>query len=147
MNVETITEQLDVPIENGSLERAYVEMGENETHAYLRMNDVLSGEDADESTLRSMSMISEETTIHMADAWDSSSRDFPSLDTDAVRSYVPASSPSDSDGGTPMTLVVGAGLGLVAILVAIGAVVWNRRGQGPTCMEQVTRTATFSIEA
>ncbi|WP_181686248.1 hypothetical protein [Halorhabdus salina] len=121
-NLSAITSQVEKETVNGTIEQAYLEQTDNGTTAYLRIADAVDSA-SNESTVRQLEMVSQETTVHSPDEWDQESASFPTMDTESVRSYVPNATATES-GGLSMPLL-GGGAG-VAVLT-VGAVVYVRR--------------------
>lgn len=108
---DAITEQSDLPTVSSVVGRADDTGGE----VFVRIDGAVSG-DATESEVRSLSVVDDETTVHLPGEWD---REFPSMDTERARSFL-----SEEATGAD-----GPGFGPIAAAVAIvaAALVLRRR--------------------
>ncbi|QGN06765.1 PGF-CTERM sorting domain-containing protein [Halorhabdus sp. CBA1104] len=122
-NLSAITSQVADRTGNGTIERAYVEQADNGTTAYLRMANAVDSE-SNESAVRQLEMVSEETTVHSSDEWDQESASFPTMDAQSVRSYVPNAAASES-GDLPLPLL-GGGAGVAVLAAGAVVYVWRR---------------------
>ena len=123
-NLSAAVATLDMP-GNASVDRAYVSQNADGTQGHVRMSGAVDADD--ESAVRQLEYVSEETAVHMPGDWDADSRSFESLNTEEVRSYVPnAANDGSTNDGMPMELLAG-GVGVLAVLGVLGAVVWRRR--------------------
>jgi len=126
-NLTGISEWVDAPIGNATIEDAYVSQNASTSRGTLRLSGAVDSPD-DESAVRELEMVSEDTTVHMPGDWDAASTSFESLDTDAVRDYLPnAESGEDGESDGMPTQLLAGGAGVLALLVVLVAVVLKSR--------------------
>ncbi|WP_135662499.1 PGF-CTERM sorting domain-containing protein [Halorhabdus rudnickae] len=125
-NLSAAVEYLDMP-GNASVEQAYMSQDADGTKGNVRLSDAVDAND--ESTVRQLEYVSEETTVHMPGDWDGDSKSFQSLNTEQVRSYVPNADGTGDDSSEGMsTVLLAGGVGALALVGIVVAVVWRRQG-------------------
>ncbi len=113
-----------VPIEtddNLTVTAVHGETDDGTTATYVTVEEFV-GEDASESQIREHDRVGEETEVHEPGEWD---REFPSIDEQAVQSYLAV---TDDEGSLlPVDTTVAVALAALIALVAVGAGVFYRR--------------------
>ncbi len=112
MSFDDMTELEGVPFETDdglTVTSIHAETDDATTTMYLTVEDYVS-EDADEDEVREHETAGDETEIHIDD-WD---REFPSIDEDAVESYLEEATADDDDSS--LLVIAGAAVGGIAVL-------------------------------
>ncbi|WP_135821358.1 PGF-CTERM sorting domain-containing protein [Halostella litorea] len=112
--------------EDVAIESAVATMEDGDSVTYVRMPGAV-GSDASESDVRELSMVGEDTEVHMPDDWDPDERDFPQPDNEEARNYLGIEnddSGNGDDGGDDDDESSSSlpGFGPVVALVALAAV-------------------------
>ncbi|NHN47011.1 PGF-CTERM sorting domain-containing protein [Halostella sp. JP-L12] len=97
-----------------------------ETVTYVRLRDAV-GSDADESDVRALSTVDDDTEVHTADDWNESETEFPEMNTEDARNYLGTDDGGDGEDETSDSSLPGFGPVVALIALAGFALVARRR--------------------
>lgn len=101
------------------------ETEDGESVTYVRLHEAV-GEDADESDVRALSTVDEDTDVRMPDDWDESEKEFPEMNTEEARNYLGIDAGGNGEEETSDSSLPGFGP-VVALVALAGFALFARR--------------------
>ena len=83
-DLSTVAELAGVSMGDGTVEEVHMDMGESEAKAYVRVAGAVDEGSTDQSAIRQLEPVTEETSVNMPDEWESDAGLLPNEDTSSA---------------------------------------------------------------